>query len=613
MQANWESLEENDMFDESLYEKILSIENVSERNNAEAELFKRAKKLRMASVVQKKFNDYKKEYLQKCNSNSYIVFGDKAPIVKMKAPGYYKDSNNQIRTLEKNTLVTSTMLEPILILKNFETGEELVKCAFFNGKKWNTFIIPREVLMSNGKITRLANKGVDVSTESSSLLIRYIRDLLNNNDLEEVQSTSKMGWHDNEFLPYDGKIEFDGEESFSEAFKSLQSKGDYKKWYDEISKVRIDNVPLKLVMATSFASPLLEILDRQSFATLIWGKSGGKKTVAGRIAMSIWGDSREGKLFFNMDNTMNFFYRTAEFFNHLPVFFDEYQRFKGDVDALIMKLTGGIDRGRATAEGGIEKSRTWKNAFIFTGEDSISTINSGGGTLNRLIEIYITKDVVEDGIKTCDVINDNYGFAGKIYINYLKSISKEKLNEKFLKILNSIKELDFTEEKQAINMAMLMLANELACDCIFKEEKPLEIKDIQKYMFTKKEIDKTERAYEFFLDECDSNKNKFNLDTPGEFWGIMDDFEITIISQRLRKLLEDNKFNYKKVMNDWEEKGYIERNSSGKFSSSLSRAGRKGNYIIVKVVKHNNENKSKTIDFERLMQQKGIQLNVRGV
>lgn len=588
MEIDWNKITKDDLFNSNLYERILSIQESSKRIFLEAKLLEKAKSFRITKKVEEAYNSYKKECQQKATSSSYIDFGNKAPIQKMLAPGYYKDSNGHIRAIEKNALITTTILQPINILKNYETGDELVKCAFYNGKKWNTFIISREILMSNGKVTRLANKGVDVSTESSNALVRFIRDLLNHNELEEVQSTSKMGWHKEDFLPYDKSIEFDGEESFSEAFKSLHSKGSFESWYDEVHKDRLDNVPLKLVMATSFASPLLELLDRQSFATLIWGKTGGKKTVAGRIAMSIWGDSREGKLFFNMDNTMNFFYRTAEFFNHLPVFFDEYQRFKEkgkNVDSLVMKLTGGIDRGRATAEGGIEKSRTWKNTFIFTGEESISDINSGGGTLNRLIEIYIEKDVIEDGIKTCDVINENYGFAGKLYIDYIKAIPKEKLNEMFLEKLQEIKNLDLTEEKQAINMAMLLLADDLACKCIFKVETPLKATEVKQYMFTREEIDKSERAYDCFLGICNKNKSKFNPDNSyGEFWGVMNEYEITIISEQFRKIIKEEGFNPNQTLRDWEKKGIVQRNSAGKYSTNLMRGGIKTNYTVVKVV-----------------------------
>lgn len=590
MTIDWENLKKEDLFDRKLYESISNIQDSFERLRQEESLLGVAKKFNIKGKVKPLYEKIKEQSDFENTGRSIIDFGEKAPIRKMEAPGYYKDSKGHIRVKEKNTLVTTTLLQPIAILKNYETGEELVKCAFLSREKWSTFIINREVIVNNGKITRLANKGIDVTSDSSKLLVGFIRDLLNNNELEEVQSTSKMGWHEGDFLPYGKSIEFDGEESFSEAFKSLHSKGDYEKWYDEIHKCRDNNVPLKLIMAASFASPLLYLLGRQSFATLLWGKSGGKKTVAGRIAMSIWGDSREGKLMFSMNNTTNFYFRTAEFFNHLPVFFDEFQTFVkqgGNMDKLIMSLTEGIDRGKADIDGGIQRSKTWKNIFLFTGEQSISDINSGGGTLNRLIEIYITKDVVEDGIKTCDVLNENYGHAGKIYIDYIKQIPIEKLREMFLEKLQNIKDLNITEEKQAINMAMLLLADDLACKCVFKEEYPLKVEETIQYMFTKNEIDNSERAYQDFLDFCDMNKSKFNPENQkfAEFWGTIDEFEISIITKKFRNVIKEAGFNPTKILREWEEKGLVEKNSSGRYSTKLIRGGIPANYTIVKIRK----------------------------
>lgn len=593
---NWENLKEPDLYDISLYRKILSIENSIERSKYKEELFKVAKSFQIKTTIEKNFEKFEKEYESNKQAGSVIEFGDKAPIKQMLAPGYFKDKSNHVRTFDKNVLVTATILQPVAILKNKETNEELVKCAFFYRNKWNYFVINKETILNNGKITKLANKGVDVTSSSSNLLVNYIRVLLNNNEIPEYQSTSKMGWNDNySFLPYDEEIEFDGEDNFKIAFESLHSKGKFSKWLEQVHEDRIDNVPLKLLMATSFASPLLHLLHRQSFVTLLWGKTGGGKTVAGRIAMSIWGDSDKGKLMFSMNNTSNFYFRTAEFFNHLPVFFDELQTYSGSVNKLIMALTEGIDRGKANVDGGTQKTRHWNNSFIFTGEESASEINSGGGTLNRLIEIYINKNVIKNGIKTCEIINENYGHAGQEFINFLKTKTYDELYNLFIQKYNIIMSYDKTEEKQAINMAMLLLADDLACQCIFKNESPLECKDVIQYMFSKKEIDNTQRAYESFLDQCEINYMKFtSFDKAGnivraassnEYWGISRDTEITIISQKLREILKKNGFSYNKVIKDWAEKGYVEKNSSGKYSTCLSKDGIKANYVTVKIIK----------------------------
>lgn len=591
---NWENLNRPDLYDISLYEKIMNIADSFERSKYKDKLLETAGRFKIKTDIKENFNKFEKEYEENKQAGSIMNFGDKAPIKKMNAPGYYIDKLNHIRNFDKNVLVTATILQPVAILKNKETNEELVKCAFLRRNNWEYFIINKETILNNGKITKLANKGVDVTSSSSNLLVNYIRVLLNNNEIPEYTSTSKMGWHGNDFLPYDKSIEFDGEESFKIPFESLHTKGNFSDWFKQVSEDRFDNVPLKLVMATSFASPLLHLLHKLPFVTLIWGKSGGGKTVAGKIAMSIWGNSDKGKLMFSMDSTKNFYYRTAEFFNNLPVFFDELQTYSGDINKLIMSLTEGVDRGKANVDGGTQKPKNWNNCFIFTGEESASDFNSGGGTLNRLIEVYVDKNVIGNGIKTCDVINENYGFAGKIFIDFVKEMGIENLKALFQEKYNELMSLDFTEEKQAINMAMLLLADDIACECIFKNEIPLKAKDVVKYMFSKKEIDNTQRAYETFMDQCEINYTKFGLiDTSGnftrgysnEFWGIKSDYEITIVSQKLREILKKNGFNYNKVIKDWAEKGYVEKNSSGKYSTCLSKDGIKANYVIVKVVK----------------------------
>lgn len=595
MNIEWNELSREDLYKDKIYDELLNIQDSEQRRIEEQNMYKRARDFRNATEVRNFFEKYKKEKekarkklekKEKQKPKEFIInFGKNAEIENMKAIGYYKDSNNYIRTSNNSELVTATLLQPIAILKNAETGEELVKCAFLNRNKWEKFIINKETILNTRKITKLANKGVDVTSESSKLLIGYIRNLLINNEIPQLQSTSKMGWHGDNFLPYDKEIEFDGEESFRDSFNSLKTKGDYNVWKNMVYKVRSNNnVPLKLVMATSFASPLLHLLHRQSFVTLIWGKTGTAKTVAGRIAMSIWGNNEKGHLMFTMDSTINFYYRTAIFFNHIPVFFDELQTFKGDMNKLIMNLTENIDRGKAKIDGGTEKAGTWNNTFIFTGEDSASDVNSGGGTLNRLIEIYVNNKIVENGMDICNILNENYGFAGKIFVDYVKTIDKKKLNEMFNEKYDELMKFDMTEEKQAINMAILLLADEIACKCIFTEEIPLQAEDVLKYMFAKDEIDIVERAYQVFLDECAINKNKFS-EYSSERWGVMTETEIIIISKKLRDILQKNNYNYNKILKGWAEKGYIEKNSFGRYSTSMSVNGLKGNYIKIKIEK----------------------------
>ena len=135
-----------ELFDTELYDKILASNDCAK---LEIALFQKAKKFKATIDVKKAFNKYKTEYEFKQKINSNIDFGINAPIRTMKAPGYYKDSNNAIRTIDKNTLVTATLIEPVGIFKNIENGDEYVKCAFLSRGNWQYFVINKETKISS--------------------------------------------------------------------------------------------------------------------------------------------------------------------------------------------------------------------------------------------------------------------------------------------------------------------------------------------------------------------------------------------------------------------------------------------------------------------------------
>ena len=144
-------------------------------------------------------------------------------------------------------------------------------------------------------------------------------------------------------------------------------------------------------------------------------------------------------------------------------------------------------------------------------------------------------------------------------------------------------------------MALILLADALACEFIFKKENPLKPGEVSEFMFTKEEIDISERAYEMILDECVLNKSRFlitdcdNLKIPeggyngtGEFWGHINNYEITINKHKLEEILSKNGFSFKKTMKDWVKKGYIEKNAQGKNYTKTTVNGMKGYYVMIK-------------------------------
>ena len=48
----------------------------------------------------------------------------------------------------------------------------------------------------------------------------------------------------------------------------------------------------------------------------------------------------------------------------------------------------GIDRMRGKAAGGVEETKTWRNSFLFSGEEPVTKSNSRAGSKNRVIDSY---------------------------------------------------------------------------------------------------------------------------------------------------------------------------------------------------------------------------------
>lgn len=510
-----------------------------------------------------------------------LYFGNEAPIKKLDS-NEYTIEDEKIFTL-KGREVCLSLLEPIAIYENVLTGKEVIELAYKKDKKWKKILIGQEKLANSKKLVDLAGYGIPISTMNASLVSKYLIDIiaLNREKLPRGKSISKMGWYDEDyFIPFDTEVIYDGEECFKAAFMSIKEKGNYDIWKDCMSIVR-ENIVVRLLMGVSVASILLKSLMKKPFVTLVWGTSGDGKTVAAMCAMSIWGNPTEGHLQFSMNNTDNYFYRTADFMNNLPCFFDELQTFKGDMDKLIMGLSEGMDRGKAKVDGGVETLKNWQNTFILTGEQTASTMNSGGGTLNRLIEINTGEKIIKDGYKVVSIIANNYGFAGKKVTKFVKE-NKEFLSVAYKNNLDALLKNSDTEEKQAQNMALIKTADDILRVCIFKEEKELDVQELAEFMFTKEQINIAERAWEFVYNEFANNIKNFTLDGR-ENWGRTSEYDVYVNKNVLEKILINNRFSPNKMYREWAKSGKLIKGTEKGYSIHASVRGAKGHYIHLKM------------------------------
>jgi len=479
---------------------------------------------------------------------------------------------------------------PVEILKNVDTAEERITLAYFKSAAWQTITVDRSVCANTNKIVdALSQFGIEVTSDNAKNMVRYISDCvgLNPLTLNPKKSINRLGWVGNSFTPYADDIRYEGDMDYEAIFRNVKEAGSFETWLNLCTDLR-KNIPLRMMMAASFASVLLEPLKVLPFVLHVWGTTGTCKTVALMVSMSIWGNPKMGGLVKTMNMTRNAIMRNAAFLCSIPFAGDELQTIKdkwqGNFDQLIYQITEGVDRGRARAYGGVEETRTWKNSFLFTGEEPVTKANSGGGSKNRVIEIAIDGPLVEDGHYVSSIVQENYGFAGRKLVEYIQESEEGALTERYRELFEQLCHLD-TTDKQAMAMACILLADELAAELFFPKEQPLEIRQVSQYLQSALEVDVAERAYQSVLNWAAKNPVRFedpkadNSPNKGEVWGKIDG-EILILNRDvLLGYLEQNGFDYTAVSRKWNDKGYLKKTPQSKFIHNTKVYGIKSSYI----------------------------------
>lgn len=480
---------------------------------------------------------------------------------------------------------------PVERLVNIDNNTEKLRLAFFKDDRWQSVTVDCTTCYNKQNITVLGDRGVMVTSETARELVRYISDVvsLNMKDTEEgkaiplYRSIARLGWIGNEFCPYVDGIKYDGDLDFESIYTQVRSVGDREAWFAMANDIRKDIV-VRLLIATSLASPLIERVGALPFVFHLWGTTSFGKTVSLMVAMSVWGNPESGYLTRSMNMTQNAMARTASFLYNLPFGADELQQIRNrwdNFDNLIMYLTEGIDKGRAKARGGIEELKTWRNCFIFTGEEPITKDNSGGGTKNRVIEVEVTKPIYESGYMVANTVRENYGWAGKEFIEYVKQIPVEELRIRFKLIFDDIMQQCDTTDKQAYSMALILLADDLSCKCIFPDDTPIQIKDIAKYLHSARTVDIAERAYEWCINWIARNQNRFSPEQNGETWGKIDGDFAMVNKEVLVEHLRLAGYEYGSISRKWAEAGYIVRDKDGGLRHRASVYGTKASYVKI--------------------------------
>lgn len=466
---------------------------------------------------------------------------------------------------------------PVERIQNIDTGQWKIKLAFRRGTKqegWSEIIVDLSTVSNAKNIVSLAERGISViSGERAQNLVEFLNFLIDNNfdTIPISKSVSRLGWNSEGFSPYTEEVIFDGLDKFEGTFNAIKERGNYEKWLAEAVKCRKYSLSARLVIAASFAAPLVKPLGALPFFVHLWsagGESGTGKTVAQMVAASVWGDPESGGDFFKTcRSTDTGFEIFASFLNSLPVILDDTQHAKdkrGNPSLDVYALTSGGGKLRSNKSLGISSTPIWRNCFITSGETPLISETSAAGEANRVIEIPCSsgKKVIEDGHKTAEITRNNYGFAGKKFIEQLtENIPQAKeLYEKYHKECTASK----TASKQAMAAAVLLVADNLATNWIFKDGEPLKTDDIAKFLKSEANVSIVDRGYEYICDWVSQNSNKFKASESGDIYGKFDGEDyVYIINAVFNKACGDANINSKALLSGLKAQGKIKTKANG--------------------------------------------------
>ena len=458
---------------------------------------------------------------------------------------------------------------PVQRLCNVDSGEERLKLAYKKGKLWRSIVVEKSALASSSGILQLAANGIMVNSENAKPLSTYLLEMeqLNYDLIPEQKSVGRLGWiSDHGFSPYVDDLVFDGETNFKHIFGAVKSSGSREAWINVMRNLRSEKSPGRLFLAASFASVILEPCGLLPFFLHAWGGTETGKTVGLMIAASVWACPKLGEYVTTFNSTLVGQEMNAAFLNSLPMCIDELQIQSSsgvrDFDRIIYQLTEGVGRTRGAKTGGLQRMNTWRNCIITNGEHPISNSSSGGGAVNRVIEFECDEKVYSDLVGICAVISQNYGFAGREFVEYLQQDGIfEAVNALQKEYYRELLKSDSTD-KQAASASAILAADAIATELIFKDGNNLTVSDLEKIMTKKAEVNVNQRALEYVYELAERNPNRFKAnefgDYQGEVWGKKEDDCIYFIKSVFDREMANAGFNSTAFLAWAKRMGYID-------------------------------------------------------
>lgn len=465
----------------------------------------------------------------------------------------FEESGKTVKEVEAcmYPILVSKLYRP---LDNAASGAtRRVEVHFGSEEGWQKATVEREVISNVNKIISLSNMGAGITSDNARQCVNFMASMMKESSkrgaLKIVNTLNKLGWDKGfkNFLPYttDDYV-FERQDELPDMMAALSEQGNREEWYKKFKEIRALNyAPFKLATAALLASVILPMLPKQdSFIANLYGGSGYGKSAMLSIACTIFSnmDSKSGGIFLDSDNTPTSLELTCDTFNNFPVILDDVS--KGDPEKkrkfqeTVMMIANGRGKNRATKDLKQRKRYTFGLTALVSSEQVITKDYTTNGSIYRVLPKlvdeyfpYLDKKKYPNLENLEDLIwffQNNYGFCGKDFVEQVKKLGQPEImkrNKENLERARKLAKENGREGRQATSIAVLLTADEIATEFLFKDEQKFSDEELLDIMVKPDEADQYMRFYYTVIERCISNPGKIEgftdaADIRGEYIGI---------------------------------------------------------------------------------------------
>ena len=231
-------------------------------------------------------------------------------------------------------------------------------------------------------------------------------------------------------------------------------------------------------------------------------------------------------------------------------------RIRDNFEGVVYDLCSGKGKSRSNKDLGINRENRWKNCILTNGERPLNSYVNQGGAINRILEIECGERVYQNPQETAELLKNNYGFAGRDFVDIVQNMEKEEVRDIQRSFLDQLAD-DEKMQKQSISLSIILTADKIATERIFQDGQYISINEAKECLVDRNEISDNERCYRYLVDKINMNPQRFDLDTKIEKWGLIQDEYAIIYNAAFDELCKSGGYSRKAFLSWAGKKGLI--------------------------------------------------------